>query len=126
MKQKLLLLILWFLPLIVSGQTITLVKNVIILDTIFAREDLQRDQLKDLLFDINKQTIDNQEQEIAKKDTIISLQAAKIQSLYNEKLALSDMVVLGERQIRKQKRIKVIFQGLFTGAMIVITYIAMK
>jgi len=119
-------LILWFLPLIVSGQTITLVKNVIILDTIFAREDLQRDQLKDLLFDINKQTIDNQEQEIAKKDTIISLQAAKIQSLYNEKLALSDMVVLGERQIRKQKRIKVIFQGLFTGAMIVITYIAMK
>jgi len=36
------------------------------------------------------------------------------------------MVVLGERQIRKQKRIKVIFEGLFTSAMIIITYISIK
>ena len=126
MKQKLLLLILWFLPLIVSGQSITLTKNVIILDTIFAREDLQRDQLRDLLFDISKQIIDNQESELTKKDTIISLQVAKIQSLYNEKLALSNMIILGERQIRKQKRVKVIFQGLFTGIIILITYISIK
>jgi hypothetical protein len=126
MKQKLLLLILLSLPLIAGGQSITLVKNTIVLDTTFAREDLERDQLKDLLFDINRQIIDNQESELEKKDTIVSLQATKIQSLYNEKLALSDMVVLGEKNIRKQKRMKVIFQGLFTGAMIIITYIAVK
>lgn len=126
MKQLLFLVILAFLPFSGNGQVIKLTNDGAKIDTTFARNDLEKDQAKDSQIFFDALIIESMQKEIAEKDTIIAVQFRNIDTINQRYLAMSDMVVMCERDLKKYKRAEKVYKWSFMGMCVVAFVLGVK
>jgi hypothetical protein len=119
-------MILVSLPFLGSGQSISLMNDGAKIDTTFAREDLQRDQLARTCLWLDSIIIAEQQDEIGRKDTVISLQSKQISNLQERYLTMSTMVVICEKDRKKERFGRKVFQYAFVGMTVVAFILGVK
>lgn len=95
--------------------TIYIGQNFAIINEPYARQDLQRDQVMKTSLWLDSIIIAEQQEELARKDTLISDQNKLISDLNQRYLAVSDMVVVCEKDRKKKTFAAKIFKWSFLG-----------
>lgn len=99
----------------VNGQEIKLTDKYILIDSAFCDKDLQHDQVIRTQLWLDSIIIAEQQEEITRKDTLIFDQNKQISDLQQRYLAISDMVVMCEKDRKKQRFAAKVFQWSFMG-----------
>lgn len=104
-----------FLISSVSGQQIKLTDKYILIDSAFCEQDLQHDQIMKTSLWLDSIIIAEQQEELARKDTLNSIQSKQISELQERYVAMSSMVVMCERDRKGEKKLRKVFQYAFMG-----------